>query len=368
MKRTGEGRKLRVVVIDDSRTYRGILRLLLETDGDIEVVGEAEDGAKGIEAVQAAKPDLVTMDIDMPKLDGLGAIRRVMAECPVPVLVVTGKPSQPSTMLFEALELGALDLIVKPSIVDAEGGVVFRAVVRSLAEIAVTATPSSRALQARRESPPPRRGAEVEKGVRREAKIVGIVGSTGGPRATVAVLRQLGASFPLPIAIVQHMPAGAEEGYARYLASATSLSVEVVGGGITPGTGAGKVWLASSLAHLVCTPEGLRASKEPDLGPSPSADVLFRSMANVFGDSAVAIMLSGSNLDGIAGMRELRARGAITIVEDELSALQNFGPRHAAAEGVAERVMSAQLIASTLVSLAFPQEALSTFPPPGERS
>jgi two-component system chemotaxis response regulator CheB len=351
--------KLRVVVIDDSRTYRAVLRHLLEADGDIEVVGEADDGAAGIARVQATKPDLVTMDIDMPRLDGLGAIRRIMAECPVPILVVTGRPSQPSTMLFEALELGALDLIVKPSIVDAEGAILFRAVVRNLAETPVVA--SRRASVAE----PPLESASLERQAprRRDVKMVGIVGSTGGPRATVAVLRQLGKSIPWPIAIVQHLPAGAEEGYARYLASATTLAVEVARDDVT--CEPGKVWLASSAWQLVCTADGLRATQEPNGGLAPSANVLFRSMADVHGEASVAIMLSGSNLDGIEGMRELRAKGALTIVEDETSTLQNFGPRKAVADGVVERVMSAQLIASTLLSLARPQDALSTIPPVG---
>jgi two-component system chemotaxis response regulator CheB len=350
-------RKLRVVVIDDSRTYRSVLRLLLETDGDIEVVGEADDGAKGADLVHATKPDLVTMDLDMPHVDGLGAIRRIMAECPVPILVVTGKPSQPNSTLFEALELGALDLIVKPTIIDPEGGVLFRAVVRNLAE-----TPVGARRTTTKTEPPDDVSLDQEIRERRDVKIIGIVGSTGGPRATVAVLRHLGERCPWPIAIVQHLPSGAEQGYARYLASATAMRAEVVSEAtmLEPGM----LWLASSVWQLVSSPEGPRARKVMEQDERPSANVLFRSMADIYGDAAVAIMLSGSSLDGIEGMRELRSKGGLTIVEDDTSTTQNFGPRRAVAEGVAERVMSAQLIASTLAALAQPQRSLSTVPPP----
>ncbi|MBK6695181.1 MAG: chemotaxis protein CheB [Myxococcales bacterium] len=348
--------KLRVVVIDDSRTYREVLKLLLQADGDIEVVGEASDGDEGIEVVLARKPDLVTMDIEMPGLDGLSAIKRIMAELPVPILVVTGRPSNRSTMLFQALEIGALDLVVKPSIVERESAVAFRNVVRRLAGTAVG--PRSMSL-----APPDAEAEATEASTRREAKMVGIVGSTGGPQATLHILRQLSASFPLPIAIVQHLPPGFEDAYARFLAQSTTLAVEVVRDSVVPT--AGTVWLANSSHHLICEAGGkLATTSEPPEGPRPSADVLFRSMADIFGDGAVGIILSGAGTDGVEGLRELRARGALTIAEHERSALANEGPRRAVAEGVIERTMSPQLIGSALVALAYPQERLPTLPPP----
>ncbi len=352
--RTG---KLRVGIIDDSRTYRSIVRLLLEADGDIEVVGEAADGAEGIELIERKRPDLVTMDLDMPRLDGVAAIRRIMAERPTRILVVTGRPAQHATLLFEALEFGALDLIVKPSIVDPAGGAAFREMVRTLAKIPVPDGPpepdsSPTDLELR---------APESRVHRAPVTMIGIVGSTGGPRATVAVLKQLGAGFSLPIAVVQHMPEGAEEGYARYLASASALPVEVVREPVEPRPG--RVWLAPAGAHLVCRPGRLEPAKEPTGERCPSANVLFRSMAEVHGEGAVAIILSGSKLDGIAGMREVHARGGLTVVENDVSALQNVGPRQAIADGVAVRALSAPLIGAMLFSLGHPQDDLSTIPP-----
>lgn len=355
---TAERAKLRVGVIDDSRTYRSIVRLLLEADGDIEIVGEAADGAEGIALLEKKSPDLVTMDLDMPRLDGLAAIRRIMSERPTRILVVTGRPQQHSTLLFEALEFGALDLIVKPSIVDPAGGAAFREMVRALARIPMAAAPRSVDVAPAELD---MRAPESRAAERKPVTMIGIVGSTGGPRATVSVLKQLGPRFTLPVAVVQHMPAGAEEGYARYLASATGLPVEVVRGPVEPTPG--RVWLAPSDAHLVCRAGRLEPSTEPSTEGRPSANTLFRSMAEVHGEGAVAIMLSGSKLDGIVGMREVRACGGLTVVEDDVSALQNVGPRQAIADGVAARAMSAPLIGAMLFSLGHPQDGLSTIPP-----
>jgi two-component system chemotaxis response regulator CheB len=336
------------------------LRELLEAEGDIVVVGAAADGHQALAMAASLAPDLVTMDLEMPGVDGLETIERIMAECPVPILVVTGEPVGPCSDLgFRAVQCGALDILPKPSISNNVEGEDLRGRVRALATV-----PVFRHVHAPDEPPsePAFRGSRHG---RPAAQLVAIAAGSGGSRAVATVLRRLPSNLPCAIAIAQHVPPGFADGYASFLRSQTRLRVEIatrLPARCRPGT----VFVAPDSAHLVCTRDGILAIVDDSLLQRycPSATKLFESASEVYGDTAVGIILSGLGSDGIAGAAAMREVGALTIAEDALARPGEM-PRIAVAAGVIERAMPIQLIADMVIAAAcIPQERQTTPPPP----
>jgi two-component system chemotaxis response regulator CheB len=351
--------KTRVVMVDDSALARAVLKQILEQEGDIEVIGEANDGLHAVESVQRWKPDLVTMDIDMPGMGGLDAIQKVMETCPVPVLVVTGERLGPGTDLgFRAIERGALDFVAKPTVLDPDAGAALRASVRILSKVPVFVHASDRPAAQDIAVPtvePPKPESAID--------LVAIAGAAGGPRAIAAILSRLPVDFRCPIAVAQRLPPTFAPAYARYLRSLTQLNVVVIDG--PRDCSSGEIILVPGDAHLVCTRKGTFApSTEPATTASrPSADVLFSSVAEAYGARAIGVILSGTGDDGVKGLAMMRARGALTVAENPKTAMPADMPRAAVEAAVVERAISAELIADFLSVRVRPEAAKSTAPP-----
>jgi two-component system chemotaxis response regulator CheB len=334
---------IRVLVVDDSAIAREALAELLEEDPELRVVGTAADGAGAAVQVAALRPDVVTMDIQMPGGGGLDAIEQIMARTPVPIVVVTVLARRHRELPFEALRRGALEVAIKPE--SAADAAALRAVVRRVAGIPVV--PHVRGLRSARRPPPPPAPLPDPSG---GARVVGIAASAGGPAALDVLLGGLPAALPACVALVQHLPASFVPAFAGYLRSRTALEVVIVEPG--PGLEArpGRVLLAAPDHHLVAvSPRVLAATAEPPLrGHRPSATLLFRSLAAQMGDRAVGVILTGIGDDGASGLLELRARGALTIGQDQQTSTV-FGMPHAAAQlGAVARVLPLPEIAAEL--------------------
>jgi two-component system chemotaxis response regulator CheB len=333
---------IRVLVVDDSAIAREALADQLEEDDELRVVGTAADGDSAIAAVADLRPDVVTMDIQMPGGGGLLAIEEIMARTPVPIVVVSARARHDQTLPFEAVSRGALEVAVKPAL--PADTVALRAAVRRVAGIPVI--PHVRALRAHRPQLPP-----LPVRVQPHApRVVGIGASAGGPAALDVVLGALPASLTACVAIVQHLPAGFVASFATYLRTRTPLEVVLVEPGPGVEARAGRVLLAAGDHHLVATSSrAFVASSEPPFrGHRPSATTLFSSLARTFGDLAIGVILTGIGDDGATGLAEMRAAGALTLGQDEQTSAVYGMPSAAVKLGAVGRVLPLSEIASAI--------------------
>jgi two-component system chemotaxis response regulator CheB len=345
-------KKLRVVVVDDSALAREMLRHILEADGDIEVVGEAADGRVAVETVARTRPELVTLDVEMPNMDGIAAVEQIMARCPVPILIITGRPpEQRRATLFEAVQRGALDLVEKPSILRDSSAAALRAHVRRLSSVAVVRHVAGGS--PRRRTQPLGKDPALTLAGRPALRIIGIGASAGGPAAVAAVLRRFPRDLPASVAIVQHLLPGFAQSYTEFLRHQTEMRVELVHrvSPLKPGI----VYVAPDDRHLVASRgENLVAvDTAPIGGYRPSATALFRSLAECFGPASAGVILSGIGDDGAAGLGELRAAGGLTLAQNEATSAVYGMPRAAIESGAASVAMSPVTVGDELVRAAF---------------
>ncbi|HEY2512816.1 MAG TPA: chemotaxis protein CheB [Polyangiaceae bacterium] len=355
--------------MDDSPICRGVLKGILEAAGDIVVAGEAADGYEAVRLAKELRPDLVTMDLDMPGVDGLQTIEILMAEAPVPILVVTGEPVGPgSDLVFEAVNRGALDLLPKPSLSNRVQSEHVRRQVRALAAVPVFQRVSAGKIEAaplgQADSPSAAwRRFPGSAPTHAAPRFVALAAGSGGSRSVARVLGRIPPDFPCPIAVAQHLPEGFGDAYASFLRTNTRLRVEVVGAAAVrcvPGT----VYMALEGGHLVCEGDSVVAMNDLPLnGYRPSATALFRSVASVYGDRAVGVIVSGLGEDGGAGLAAMREAGSLTIAEDDHARPADM-PRAAVAAGAAERIMPVQLIGDMLLAQASAAQERQTSPPP----
>ena len=331
--------RVRVLVADDSPLFREVLGRLVGDEPGFEVVGSARDGEEAARLVRALRPDVVTMDLQMPEADGFSGIARIMAETPTPILVLTSQPAR--AVSFRALSLGALDLLEKPPPeADLEAyAQTLRSRLRLLAGVRVIRHP----LGVRRAD-----GGRPRRAVR--PSVVAIGASLGGPRALLAVLRALPADFPAPIAVVQHIADGFTEGLAAWLDQECALGVAVARDGET--LEPGQVRVAPAGAHLLVGPARARLSDAPPVeGFRPSVTELFRSAAEAHGPRACGVLLTGMGRDGADGLAALRGAGGHAIVQDEATSAIFGMPRAAIEAGAADRVLPLEDIPRALAEL-----------------
>ena len=339
---------IRVLIVDDSPLAAEILSGIFAGTPDITVVGVAQDGLEALDLTARLRPDLITMDVWMPRLDGFSAVEQIMAYHPTPILVVTTGPAAGAGAAVEVglkmLAAGALDVIEKPARHDNAGWAASAAEivgkVRLLAGVPVVTHLRGRRTRPRdgvpattqriaavlpiyaSASPLPlrRAGAPYD--------VVAVAASTGGPQALLAILSALPAPFPLPILIVQHIGAGFGPALADWLSRATGHAVRlaVAGQGPVPGL----VLLAPDGHHLSLGPDArVRLEDGPPCEPRPAADVLFQAVAGYYAARAIGIVLTGMGRDGAEGLLALRRRGAYTIAQDEPTSVIFGMPRAA---------------------------------------
>jgi two-component system, chemotaxis family, protein-glutamate methylesterase/glutaminase len=346
---------IRVLVVEDSPTMRDFLIQILCSDPDITVVGTAETGEEALEAVEQTRPDIITMDIHMPRMNGFDATRRIMETHPTPIVIVSGAGDATDTAkAFRAIESGALAVLRKPS------GIGHPENESSTAELVRTVKLMSEVKVVRRW--PRYRQAEPVPGpphckeirlpaFQSQARIVAIGASTGGPPILQAILAALPRSFPVPVLIVQHIAAGFTQGLVEWLAQSSSLPVQIPihGQSVLPG-------------HVYVAPDGLQMavgagglvqlrSDPPENGLRPSVACLFRSIANAYGPSAVGILLTGMGKDGAWELKLMKDQGAVTIAQDQETSVVHGMPGEAIRLGGATYVLSPEKIRLALTSL-----------------
>jgi two-component system chemotaxis response regulator CheB len=317
---------LKILVVDDSPTVRAVVRRLLTAHEEFSVV-EAENGQQAVEAVLRQRPDVVLLDVEMPVMNGLEAMERIRQLRPTPILVLTSRANrQGLSVAFEALQRGALDVLPKPEAPGAWEGLAQRLpeLLRTAARLPLPTPPTH----------PPHRLPQASP---RRLDLLLVGASTGGPGALRRFLLHLPPSLQAPIAVVQHISPGFEEGLASWLASETGREVKVLGTRHVPAPRS--VVLPPAGVHLVVEADGslaTNASLPPRGGHRPSVDVLFESALQFRPQHTAAFLLSGMGDDGAKGLLALRQAGALTAVQDEASCAVFGMPRQALSLGAAE--------------------------------
>ncbi len=324
-------RPIRVLVADDSELFRELLSGVVVAEPGFEVVAVAADGNAAAALARTLRPDVITMDLNMPDADGYSGIARIMAETPTPILVLTANPAE--AVGFRALSLGALDILEKPQAstdLD-EYGQLLRSRLRLLAGVKVI-----RHLRGLRE----RRASISPAAARPELVVVG-----------ASLLRGLPADFPVPIAVVQHIADGFTEGLASWLGSETRLRVREAGDGDP--LRAGRVLLAPTGRHLLVAEGVARLSDAPPVDTfKPSVTPLFLSAARTYGARVCGVILTGMGRDGADGLKAIKEAGGPTLAQDETTSAVFGMPRAAIELGAVDRVLPIDDIPRALVELA----------------
>lgn len=327
--------KIRVLVVDDSAFVRRAIIRMFEQSPDISIIDVASDGEMAIDLIKKLKPDVVTLDVQMPVLDGLSALERIMMECPVPVVMLSSLTGRGGDQTLRALELGAVDFIDKSS---AGGPMEFGNLLKELtSKIHVAARIDLQKLVSKKPAPVapvPSKSPHLSSGNGADVVLIGV--STGGPPALQTILGALPLSFPVPILIVQHMPVGFTASLAERLNRVCAISVKEAQDGEVPRPGT--VYIAPGGMHLKLHRLGdelqLKLDETPDDSlHRPSVDVLFNSAAQACGSRTLAFVLTGMGRDGAVGARSLKQAGGRVVVESETTAVV-FGMPKAVQESV----------------------------------
>lgn len=347
---------IKVLVVEDSPVVREFLVYILGTDPDIRVVGTANNGEEALEAVKRYRPDVITMDIHMPKMDGLEATRRIMETEPVPIVIVSGSSdTHENTKTFRAMEAGALAVLARPAgIGHPDHESTARDLVQTvklMSEVKVV----RRWPQTRREPVLPSAAqalANKPASVPANVKVIALGASTGGPPVLQTILAMLPRDFPLPVLIVQHMASGFITSFVEWLALSSGLPVHVAMHGelILPG----HVYVAPDECQMKVERGGkiVLTQDVPENGLRPSVSYLFRSLAAVYGGTAVAGLLTGMGRDGAEELRLLKEKGAVTFAQDKDSSVVHGMPGEAIKLDAATFVLPPDKIAAVLTSLA----------------
>ncbi len=355
--------QINVVVVDDSAFMRKSLSLMLESDPGIKVVATARDGLDCIEKIKHFRPDIVTLDIEMPNMDGLGALEIIMKEIPVPVLMVSSLTTDGAEATLKALELGAVDfipkalsfvslditkikdeLISKVKSIAKSKSLMYRLARIRNAQISVSGTTG-----AQKKSPP-----VYIRSVRKDLKAIVVGVSTGGPNALMQIIPKLPADFPLGIAVVQHMPPKFTASLANRLNGVSNVRVKEAEDGdrVEPG----RVLIAPGGYHMKFIRDNghvvASISSEPaDTLYRPAADIMISSAVEAYSAGLLGLILTGMGKDGLMGLQLVKQKGGYVIAQDEESCVVYGMPKAAVNAGITDAILPLEKIASSLIKL-----------------
>lgn len=365
-------KQIKVLVVDDSAFMRKALSMMLESDPGIKVIGTARDGEEGIEKVRTLKPDLVTMDIEMPRMDGLAALRVIMKTCPLPVMMISSLTTDGASATLDALEMGAVDFIPKQlsyvsldivkireellaKIKDiARRKNVLMACARraNFARLSDTRTKSSSTRPSRTVVSP----SLPIKALRKRKHLVGLIAigsSTGGPPALQNIIPRLPRNLPVAIVIAQHMPATFTTSLAERLNRLSELSVKEAADGdrIEPGTvllapGGRQMTIkrSSQGAHIVI------GDQPADTLYKPCVDVMMNSVVDAYGGSTMGVILTGMGSNGVVGLKNVKAKNGVIIAQNEETCVVYGMPRAVVEAGVADHIVPIEIVADEIMT------------------
>lgn len=335
-------KKIRVLIVNDSEFQQKLVARILESDPEIEVAGYAGDGIEAIEKTLRLQPDVITMDIKMPVMNGLQATREIMEKCPTPILIMSVTIREEQKFTFTCLQLGALDFVSMST----EGGIMESELISKvkLCSRIKVVTHVGRRERLITESPQPKKAERY--------KVAGIAVSTGGPVALMEVLLHLPQDFSIPIVVVQHISDGFTAGLVVWLNSQCKIKVVEAQAGdeLRPE----RVYLAPSGYHLTVDEDERVKLMDKDFPGNyhkPSADVMLNSLAKVYGPAAIGIIMTGMGKDGAAGIKAINKAGGFTIAQDEASSVIFGMNKTAIDEGSVKKVLSLQEIPGALIAL-----------------
>lgn len=341
---------IRVLIIDDSALMRQLLTDFLSSDPDLEVVGTAPDPYVAREKIKALKPDVLTLDVEMPRMDGLTFLENLMRLHPMPVIMVSSLTEKGADVTLQALELGAVDFVTKPKIDIANS---LRDYASGLIDKLKAAARARVQGRSARPAGTPKPVVPRLQSLRTTDKIIAIGASTGGTEAIKAVLEQMPADAPA-IVITQHIPALFSKSFAERMNRSSAMSVCEAQDGQAVLTG--HAYIAPGDRHLLLARDGARyvarlSDAPPENRHRPSVDVMFRSVAQYAGANAVAALLTGMGEDGARGMLAMREAGARTLAQDEATSVVWGMPGSAVRLGAAQVVVPLENIAAELLAM-----------------
>ncbi|MBK7141021.1 MAG: chemotaxis response regulator protein-glutamate methylesterase [bacterium] len=359
---------IRILVVDDSAFMRKAITMMLESDPLIKVIGTARDGEEGVEKVRLLKPDLVTMDIEMPRMDGLAALREIMLKSPVPVMMVSSLTTSGAQATLEALDLGAVDFIPKQmSYVSLDIVKIKEDLIAKIKDIAKRKhilmsrhrqRQFSQIGKGTAESPVSKTTVQLpeQKFIRKRQHQIGLVAigsSTGGPPALQSVITKLPRNFPVGVVIAQHMPPMFTKSLADRLNTLSTLTVREAQDGER--IEAGLVLVAPGGRHLTVKRRGGQVfacvSDEPSTTLyKPCVDVMLNSVAETYGQQTMGVILTGMGNNGIQGIRQIRSKGGVVIAQNEQTCVVYGMPRAVIEAGVADHIAPIESIAAEIAS------------------
>jgi len=327
---------IKTLIVDDSLLVREILRDFLESEGSFEIIGEAENGQDGVNKARELSPDLITMDIEMPVMDGLDAIMEIRKTNSCGIAVITTHDT--AKMAYDAVANGAHEFFAKNIFTSQMSDAKREEIFNILKHISNLNNAVQNAVD---------HGAETP----RKINCVTIASSTGGPMALCHLCSTLPENFQVPILLVQHNTSGFDKSFVQWLNGYSRVNVQLAEEGVIPC--GGNVYVAPTDSHIIINSSGIAFDdSEPVNNQKPSADVLFKSASNVYRDSLVSIVLTGMGEDGAEGTRFVKQSGGITIAQDEASSMIFGMPQAAIETGCVEFILPLDEIANKLVSLA----------------
>ena len=343
--------RIRVLVVDDSALMRKLIPAILARDSSIEVVGTAMDGAFALKKIEELHPDVVTLDLEMPRMDGMETLRLIMRRAPLPVILFSTHSKEGGYSTFKALALGAVDFVAKPK--DAAVGHLEEIADQLIAKIKVAKRAAGRKLPAAIVSEEPAVSKKGNRAALPPRRVIAIGISTGGPNALQFVLSQVPADFQSTILVVQHMPEGFTEMFAKRLDECCALEVhEARSGDLLI---AGRVLICPGNRHMMVRrmPRGemvVLSDGAPVNGHRPSVDVLFHSVAQEFALIAVGILMTGMGDDGAEGLGAIKNAGGMTAAQSEDTCVVSGMPRAAILKGYVKRIVPLDGLSAYLIS------------------